>query len=263
MMDALTFEIQPLAKVLRKQDLGAGAGLAAQIYELLRRRIIDLSLPPEMPLAEQDVANLLQASKTPVREAIIRLSREGLVAVVPKSGSYVTPINIERYLQACFVRVQLEVGCVRRLTSLPLGLEDVTRLRAVLAEQKKALQDKDDARFFALDEKFHHSLFQMAGLPSVWETLNASKAELDRVRHLKRLFGVRRSAHVIREHGEIIDAIAARNPELAEKTLLAHIGGIDDEIARMSEHPHLIKSIDDLNRLVALNRKTRNKRKLA
>ena len=189
--------------------------------------------------------------------------RAGLVAVVPKSGSYVTPINIERYLQACFVRVQLEVGCVRRLASLPLGLEDVTRLRAVLAEQKKALQDKDDARFFALDEKFHHSLFQMAGLPSVWETLNASKAELDRVRHLKRLFGVRRSAHVIREHGEIIDAIAARNPELAEKTLLAHIGGIDDEIARMSEHPHLIKSIDDLNRLVALNRKTRNKRKLA
>ena len=99
----------------------------------------------------------------------------------------------------------------------------------------------------------------MAGLPSVWETLNASRLKLDRVRHLKRLFGVRRSAHVIREHGEIIDAIAARNPELAEKTLLAHIGGIDDEIARMSRHPHLIKSIDDLNRLVALNRKTRNK----
>ena len=124
-MDALTFEIQPLAKVCAS-GLGAGAGLAAQIYDLLRRRIIDLSLPPEMPLAEQDVANLLQASKTPVREAMIRLSREGLVAVVPKSGSYVTPINIERYLQACFVRVQLEVGCVRRLASLPLGLEDVT-----------------------------------------------------------------------------------------------------------------------------------------
>ena len=67
-----------------------------------------------------------------MREAIIRLSREGLVVVVPKSGSYVTPINIDQYLQACFIRVQLETGCIKCLAAMNMSLESLTRLRAVL-----------------------------------------------------------------------------------------------------------------------------------
>jgi len=262
-MDKLKFEIRPLSDVLRKEDLRKGTGLVVQIYDLLRRRIVDLSLPPEMPLPEQDVATCLGASKTPVREAIIRLSREGLVEVVPKSGSYVTSINIDQYLQACFIRVQLETGCIKRLAAMNLSLESLTRLRAVLEEQKKAMRENNDAEFFAMDEKFHHTLFDVAGLSRVWQTLNSAKAEIDRVRHLKRLFGVRRSESIVQEHTEIIEAIANGDPNLAEKTLLAHIGGIDDEIARISERPNLIKTIDDLNQLVALSRKTRNKRKVA
>ncbi|MEP6342613.1 MAG: GntR family transcriptional regulator [Maricaulaceae bacterium] len=262
-MEKLNFEIRPLDEILRREDLSEGSGLVDQIYDLLRKRIIDLSLPPELPLPEKDVAAILDASKTPVREAIIRLSREGLVNVVPKSGSYVTPINIDRYLQAYFVRVQLESGCIKRLASMHINLEGIMRLRAIVAEQKRAMFEETYSNFFTADEKFHHTLFDLAGLPDVWHTLNSTKAEIDRVRHLKRLFGVRRSESVIREHSEIIEAVAKNDPDLANQTMLAHIGGIDDEIARVSEHPHLIKTIDDLNQLVALNRKTRNKRKVA
>ena len=262
-MEKLKFEVRPLNELLRKDDLCGTGGLVEQIYKLLRRRIIDLTLPPEMPLVEKDVANILDASKTPVREAIIRLSREGLVDVIPKSGSYVTPINIDQYLQAYFIRGQLEVGCVRRLATMHVSLEGITRLHSILTEQNEAMKEEKYSNFFALDEKFHRTLFDLAGLSSVWQTLNSAKAEFDRVRHLKHLFGVRRSESVVLEHTQIVNAITQNDPSLAEKTILAHIGGIDDEIARISEHPHLIKTIDDLNQLVALNRKTRNKRKVA
>jgi len=262
-MEILKFEVRPLNESLRKEDLCGFGGLVEQIYKLLRRRIIDLTLPPEMPLVEKDVANILDASKTPVREAIIRLSREGLVDVIPKSGSYVTPINIDRYLQACFVRGQLEVGCVRRLATMNISLEGITRLQGILTEQKEAMNEEKYSNFFALDEKFHRALFDLAGLSGVWQTLNSAKAEFDRVRHLKRMFGVRRSESVVLEHTQIVNAVTKNAPDLAEKTILAHIGGIDDEIANISEQPDLIKTIDDLNQLVALNRKTRNKRKIS
>lgn len=262
-MKKLVFEVRPLDEILRKEDLSAGPGMVDQVYKLLRQRIIDLSLPPDMPLVEKDVAAILNASKTPVREAIIRLSREGLVNVIPKSGSYVTPINIDRYLQACFVRAQLEAGCVKRLASMTVSFENITRLRAIVAEQREAMHETIYLRFFALDEEFHQALFDAAGLSDVWRMLNSVKAEIDRIRHLKRLFGVRRSEAVVEEHQAIVEAIAKGDPDGAVEALLANIGGIDDEISNVSEHPHLIKTIDDFNQLVALSRKTRNKRKVA
>ena len=75
-MTDLTFNVRPLADVLDADELPGDGSLVDQIYELLRRLIVDLSLPPESALVEQEVASLLKVSKTPVREAIIRLSRE-------------------------------------------------------------------------------------------------------------------------------------------------------------------------------------------
>jgi DNA-binding GntR family transcriptional regulator len=259
-MESLTFTVRPLSNVLSADALGTEGSLVDRIYTVLRRAIIDLSLPPDLPLVEQDVATALQTSKTPVREAIIRLAREGLVDVVAKSGSYVTPISIERYLEACFVRMQLEVGCVRRLASLRISLADQVRLRAFIVEQEAAFAANDDARFFAADEAMHYGLFELAGLPGVWRTMNLAKAELDRVRHLKRRFGNRQRQLVIEEHRVLIEAIIAGDPAVAERALLDNIGAVDEEIASLARHPGLLRTIDDLNALVALEQRQRGSR---
>lgn len=259
-MQSLTFAVRPLSTVLSAASLGNDGSLVDRIYAVLRRAIIDLSLPPELPLVEQEVAAALAVSKTPVREAIIRLSREGLVAVVAKSGSYVTPISIDRYLEACFVRIQLEVGCVRRLAGRGVSLADQVRLRAFIAEQEAAFAANDDARFFAADEAMHRSLFELSGLPGVWQTMNLAKAELDRVRHLKRRFGMRQRLLVIAEHRMLIEALIAGDPNQAEQALLQNIGAVEDEIAALAQHPSLLRTIDDLNTLVALDRRHRGGR---
>ena len=261
-MRKLSFEVRPLSTVLAEGLSGDGS-LVDQAYVLLRKQIVNLSLPPESALIEQEVASVLAISKTPVREAIIRLSREGLIQVVPKSGSYVTAISLERYFEACFIRTQLEVGCVKRLGSNGIGMAEQVKLKAILTEQRSALKANADAQFFELDEAFHRKLFEIAGLPGAWVILQTVKAEIDRVRHLKRLFGIRQRRLVVQEHTNIVDAIIDRDPAAAERNLLDNIGATDDQVNSLSENPQLLQTIDDLNKLVELDGRSRNTRKVA
>ena len=262
-MTQLSFNIYPLAKVLSVDKLTGNGSLVDQVYDLLRERIVDLSLPPESALVEQEVAAVLNVSKTPVREAIIRLSREGLVKVVPKSGSYVAAVSLERYLEACFVRTQLEVGCAKRLATMGVTIADQVRLKSLLKEQQEAIDKSDDARFFDLDEALHKRLFELAGLPDTWALMNFAKAEMDRVRHIKRLFGIRQRHLVLQEHTTLVNAILDRDPAEAERAMTNNIGAVEDEMVSISQNPRLLRTIEDLNQLVALDRRSRGLKKVA
>lgn len=262
-MKELAFNIRPLAEVLGGNSLHGRGSLVRQIYELLRELIVNLSLPPESALVEQEVASVLSVSKTPVREAIIRLSREGLVQVVPKSGSYVTAVSLDRYLEACFVRTQLEVGCIKRLATQGVSMGDQVKLKTLLKEQEEALEQDDDQRFFELDEALHRCFFELAGLAGTWELMHIAKAEMDRVRHLKRLYGIRRREFVIEEHAALVDAIVNRDPDGAERSMLDHVGTVEDEMNLISGHPLLLRTIEDLNALVALDRRNPASKKVA
>lgn len=262
-MTELTFTVRPLFEVLTSDGLSGSGSLVDQVYELLRKRIVDLSLPPESTLVEQEVASILKVSKTPVREAIIRLSREGLVQVIPKSGSYVTAVSLDHYLEACFIRTQLEVGCVKRLAIQGVSRADQIKLRALLTEQETAMKQNDDARFVELDDALHKCLFDLAGLTRTWEVMHFAKAELDRVRFLKRQFGIRQRQIVIDEHTAFVDAIINRDPDGAERAMRNNVGAVDDEMVSMSENPRLLRTIEDLNQLVALDRRSRGGKKTA
>ncbi len=260
-MTELSFDIRPLSEVLDAKDLSGNGSLVDQIYTLLRKRIVDLSLPPESALVEQEVASILKVSKTPVREAIIRLSREGLMQVVPKSGSYVTAVSLERYLEACFVRTQLEVGCARRLAIHGVGLADQVGLKALLTEQQTAMTQNDDLLFVELDDALHKRLFELAGLSRTWEVMHFAKAELDRVRFIKRQFGIRQRQIVIDEHTAFVEAIINRDPDAAEQAMRNNVGAVDDEMVSISKIPGLLRTIEDLNRLVSLDRRSRGSKK--
>ena len=260
-MAQFLFNVRPLAEVLTANELSGSGSLVDQVYELLRNRIIDLSLPPESALVEQEIAKVLKISKTPVREAIIRLSREELLQVVPKSGSYVTAISLERYLEACFVRTQLEVGCVKRLATIGVGAADQVRLRAMLVEQDEAIQKNDDVQFFELDEALHRRFFELAGLLGAWKIMNSAKAEVDRVRHIKRLFGIRQRHLVVEEHMALVNAIINRDPAAAERAMIDNIGAIEDEMISIAENPRLLRTIEDLNQLVTLDRRSHRSKK--
>src|ERR1700759_5220520 len=90
---------------------------AERVYEHLRRRIRELTLPPGAPLRKEEIALALGVSRAPVSEAIARLADEALVDVSPQHGSFVAPIRAADVRESLFIRTALEVEAIRRVTS--------------------------------------------------------------------------------------------------------------------------------------------------
>ncbi len=229
--------------LLKDSELVQGQGLAQQIYQLLWKLIVNIELQPGQLVSEKEIAESLQSSKTPVREALIRLEETGLVFVVPKSGTYVTPIRINTYIGACFIRLQLECGAVRRAASQQTQRN--SQLMEIIDQQRQALDDEDFSLFFTLDERLHEAFFIVAGMPSVWHVVKRTQSEVYRMRKLKQMFRINRRAMVLTEHRAIVDAIQSGDPDEAQNALIRHIGSLEGELQELSALPELLAFIEE------------------
>jgi len=247
---------EPLSALLADAELDPANGLVWQIQQLLSELIVSVRLRPGQLIPEKELAECLGASKTPVREALIRLENIGLVTVVPKSGTYVTPIRISAYLDACFMRLQLEIGAVRRAAERHDDINSLAALEELLVQQADAIEQSDDRRFFLLDQALHQAVFQMAGIAGVWSILDRTQSEVIRIRHLKRLQGIRRVDKVLADHRQIVATIRAGDPDGAEVALVDHIGALDREMEKLVQYPELMAFIEDQGPLGSLSRAT-------
>ncbi len=206
---------------------------------------MSMEIQPGQLVSEKEIASVLNSSKTPVREALIRLEDVGLVAVVPKSGTYVTPIRIDSYIEGCFIRLQLEIGAVRRAASRPSNDSCHQLLDEILEQQVVAWSAEDYVHFATLDEELHEAFFTAAGLDGVWHFHQKTQADVNRVRHLKRINGIRRGLQVIEAHKVIVSAIKSGDEQASEDALIAHIGSLESEIERLAQNPGLLAFIEN------------------
>jgi len=223
-------EPTPAAAPLPMAPIDARAPIPPQIYERLRRAITTLAMTPAQSLSEQDLARQFGVSRTPVREAIIRLQDEGLIDVWPQRGSFVAPIRLRDVEEAQFIREALEVAVIRKLAAMP-GAAGLATLRANLRLQDRAVRLRDRAGFFELDEAFHRSLCEAAGLPKSWRLIQSVKLQMDRVRHLS----LPREGHlecILKQHRDVVEAVAAKHPQRAALAMTAHL----QEILRTLRH---------------------------
>jgi GntR family transcriptional regulator, rspAB operon transcriptional repressor len=236
-----------LADLLNPALLTGEGPLVAQVHRALRGLIVETILLPWQTLSEKDVAACLKISKTPVREAIIRLAEEGLVTVVPKSRTYVAPINLDRFLEGCFVRLQLESGAARRAAT-ERSLEDVCGLKACLARQEEAVAAEDYTTFRNLDEEFHALVIEAAKLPGIIQVLETAKVEIDRIRSLKQRLNIRATDRVLSQHRAITAAIADKDSTKAEEAMQDHLGGIEKKVWELGENPEFWALFEAINR---------------
>jgi len=229
-----------------------------QIYKILWDSIVTLKLLPGQLVSEKEIAAALNASKTPVREALIRIEDAGLVAVVPKSGTYVTPVRIEAYIEGCFIRLQLESGAAKKAAERMGRDRYIEAFEDQLAAQSIAWNEENYVEFALLDEMFHKSLFRAAGLPGAWTYLQKTQADVNRVRHLKRIYGIRRGTQVVEQHIAIVDAIKAGDGDSASDALIAHLGSLESELEKLAEYPEILSFIE--NQDTMLKRKHPGKR---
>ncbi|MGW5366427.1 GntR family transcriptional regulator [Actinopolymorpha pittospori] len=198
-----------------------GASTRSHIYAVLRQAIVSLDLPPGQALSENELAARHGVSRTPVREALIRLADERLVEVAPQLGTFVSRISVSDVVEIQFIRETLERA------SLPHAIKNITatdeaNLRALLVHQEDASKKGDLRRWFATDEDLHRTLLEIAGHPRVWPIVSSAKAHLDRVRMLSLPDpAILHELHT--QHQAIVDNVATRQRRKADEVLSRHL----------------------------------------
>ena len=151
-LDAATLP-NGLADLRLERTLPAGI----QAYAALRHAIVTLKLRPGQSFSEQEVAQQLRTSRTPVREAFIKLAEAGLIEVLPQRGTFVRKISLKAVKDARFVREAIELAVLREA----IGQSGRRLLRhdarSCIAAQREAAASDDLERFLALDDAFHRS----------------------------------------------------------------------------------------------------------
>ena len=207
-------------------------------YDALRRRILDNVWPPGHQALEQEIALELGLSRTPVREALIRLEREGLVQVIPRHGMRVLPLSATDMREIYEVLTALECLAVELLaTRRPSDTELAPLTQATEAMERALARDDLDAWALA-DERFHAQLVAMAGNRTLTEAMHS---HWDRA-HRARMFTLRlrpKPVNSTQEHAALVEHLRAGDSAGASAVNRAHRQRASRELLALFERYRL------------------------
>jgi DNA-binding GntR family transcriptional regulator len=217
-------------------------GATARVHAALREAIVQLDFRPGEFLDKQAIAARMGVSRFPVGEAMNRLAAEGLVDIVPQSGSRVALIKISDARENMFFRRALEVETVRTIAGAsPSALLD--QLRSNLRYQQAAIEAQDLKGFHGFDLAFHAALQDQLGYERVRNATETARLGLDRVRRL--LNTRRRLEHTLAEHEAVLAALEAGNGEAAAKAMHSHLDAVLAELESFArERPELFADLN-------------------
>ncbi|HTH98397.1 MAG TPA: GntR family transcriptional regulator [Stellaceae bacterium] len=182
-------------------------------YDILRRRILSNELPPGARFLEPELAQQLGMSRTPVREALIRLEAEDLVRIIPRRGIQIAPVTAQVMEEIYEIVTALEAAAARRLAYTPTPAR-LAPLREALQRMDAALEDGDLDAWGEADEAFHRALITQAGNERLAATALRYRDQVGRARTVTlRLRRELRKSN--RAHWALLEAIAAGDSDRA------------------------------------------------
>ena len=197
------------------------ATASSKIYSDLRTELVSLQRRPGEVISEAEIALSYGVSRTPVREAILKLSDEGLVEIFPQSGIFVSRIPMAALPEAIIIRKALE-ETTARLAAERATSSQILALHSILERQRETSAADDRDAFHRADEMFHATIAEVAGYPGIWTLIQQVKVHVDRYRRLT-LPQQGRIARVIAEHEAILGAIEAHDPAGARSAMEFHL----------------------------------------
>jgi DNA-binding GntR family transcriptional regulator len=223
-------QIAPSKKTRDRPD-----NMVEGIYRQLKDDIFEFRLMPGDRFSESEVAERVQASRTPVRQALYRLEREGYLLVHFRSGWQVRAFDFKYFEELYDVRIVLETAALARLGQMDLQANEQIEILRKTWQVSESERLQDAAQVSALDERFHCALVEAAG--------NAEMARMhleitEKIRIIRRLDftqGPRIEATYI-EHGQILQALLERRVELAQQLLRSHIEISKQEVRKITLH---------------------------
>jgi DNA-binding GntR family transcriptional regulator len=213
--------------------------LADSAYARLKEDIFDFRLVPGDRFSESEIAGRLGMSRTPVRDALFRLQREGYLAVHFRSGWSVRPFDFAQFEHLYDLRMVLETTAVRRLCDSidpasagnPDPLLDLKTFWLIPRESRMT----DGRKVAEMDEAFHIALVEAAGNP---EMARVHRELTERIRVIRRLDFTQpaRVQQTYEEHAEILRAILRRRGDQAAMLLRTHIEESKAEVRKITVH---------------------------
>lgn len=194
------------------------------IFGILKSEIVSLEYKPGQNISEYEIAEKLHVSRTPVREAFIKLAQESLLEIFPQKGSYITLIDPEQVDESKFVRHTLERKIIQQAcNSFPS--DELFQLRSFLALQELCIEQKNYLKFFELDEAFHGTLFKGCKKERTWHLLQQMNNHYNRVRMLNLTVGYD-WGELLRQHQELLVAIQSGDEKLGLKLIDIHLNKV-------------------------------------
>lgn len=217
----------------RKKSDEPRLNLTDRIYQQIKQDIFTFRLLPGDRFSENEIAERVEASRTPVREALARLQREGFVDVSFRSGWQVKPFDFKQFEQLYDVRIVLELAAIKKLCEMEPApnLDDLKKTWLVKPVDRLA----DGPSVCALDERFHEQLVEATGN---MEMARIHHDITERLRIIRRIDFTQpnRVEATYDEHAKILRSIIQRRSEDVQRLLKTHIEASKAEVRKITLH---------------------------
>ncbi len=187
---------------------------------VIKENIVNLQLEPGSMISEQDIANELNLSRTPVHEAMQELSSTKIIEILPQRGSHVSLIDMAHVEEAVFIRANIE-SAVTEMACKQATEQDLQEMEENVALQRFYYEKNNLDRIMELDNAFHEIMYKITNKMQCHYMVRLMSIHYDRIRELNlHSFNPER---IINEHAEILEAFKNKNPEEARKALDKHL----------------------------------------
>ncbi|SEK23331.1 GntR family transcriptional regulator [Pacificibacter marinus] len=202
------------------------------IFDYLHEEILSLNLRPGDKISEADIASQFGVSRQPVRDAFSRLANLDLLLIRPQRATEVRRFSMREIEKSRFVRAAVESKVLQRAAEY-CDTQGAAQLDAALAQQEKAIKEKDFDSFGALDYEFHKALCEIAQADFAFDVIMSEKSKVDRLCMLG-LSKEDRMPELVADHRAIADAIKDHDPEKAIEFGMRHLSRLDKTIESIS-----------------------------
>ncbi len=204
--------------------IGNPVSLEKLAYDSLKEAILTFRLKPGENLVESDLAHQLGISKTPVRDALLRLEKEGFIIKIPYKGYYVMEITRQSVADMFEIRAVLE-GLAARLAVPNFNSEDIAAARRILTEHEQAEMAGNMEQAARLNRQFHELIIRRSGNARLEAMLRNLDDHIQRYRTLSN-YQAGRLLKSVEEHRRVLEAIERADAEAAEQAIRAHIQSV-------------------------------------
>lgn len=222
------------------------ANSSQAVYQEIREQILHLELPPGTTLSEIETAEKYHISRTPVRDVFKALESEGLLEIRPHIGTFVSLIDLDMISDILYMREVMEQALFRDLAATRDKSQEY-RIHLILQEQKQIIDsdlptDKMSRAFIIADNRFHHTLYELAGKSNIVTFFSLINSQYERFRTFINRNGREDLLRLYNDHVSIWEAITTQNYTGLSDRISHHIyDGFNASALEVHNHPEYFK----------------------